>query len=122
MALPAGNSSESSLSGKQNQPVKTMREQAVFLERAKLLFANIPATIFATLIITPCLLFVNWELTDHTLLIAWFIYMIATMLFRLAIYLSHKKKGLNDNPVAVMFGKNQNPLARLNLTMSYYAG
>ena len=98
MALPAGNSSESSLSGKQNQPVKTMREQAVFLERAKLLFANIPATIFATLIITPCLLFVNWELTDHTLLIAWFIYMIATMLFRLAIYLSHKKKGLNDNP------------------------
>lgn len=98
MALPEGNPSNDSLLGRQKSPVNLQREQAVFLERAKLLFANIPATIFSTFILTPCLVFVNWEFSDHSILIAWLIYMVATMSFRLLIYIQFRRdKVFNDN-------------------------
>ena len=67
-------------------------EHAVFLERIKLIYANVPATILAILLVSPCLIYVNWQLVDHAIIITWFIFMSLTIFYRYIIYLLFNKK------------------------------
>ncbi|MCK4710342.1 MAG: hypothetical protein KAU21_17125, partial [Gammaproteobacteria bacterium] len=96
MASPKGSPSDNSFLNKQKPFDSSMREQAVFHNRTKLLFDNIPATIIATFIVAPCLMFVNWDIIDHSIMITWFIYMSATMAFRFTIYILFRRKKTQD--------------------------
>ncbi|MDH5517118.1 MAG: ATP-binding protein [Gammaproteobacteria bacterium] len=71
-------------------------EYAVFLERTKLIYANVPATILAIVLVSPCLIYVNWQLIDQTMMISWLILMNLTMLYRYIIYTLFNKKADSD--------------------------
>lgn len=95
MALPSGtpsvdNQSDSTIA---NVPM----DQAIFLERTKLLFANIPATIIATIIVAPSIIYINWNIHDHVIMLMWGIYMALTMVYRYAIFSFFKTKMTHEN-------------------------
>lgn len=74
-------------------------EQAVYLERIKLLFSGIITIASATLIGMLSLLYVNWYLVPRTMLISWFIFMSLVLVYRLTLSrLFHKNIALDDNP------------------------
>ncbi|MDH5426283.1 MAG: ATP-binding protein [Gammaproteobacteria bacterium] len=72
-------------------------EQAVLLERSKLLLSNIPATIVATVIVAPFLIYINWDIYQHSVMIFWGAYMALCMVYRYSIYIFFNKKINQDN-------------------------
>ena len=66
-------------------------DQAVFLERTKLSFTNIPASIIATFVVAPYLLYVNWAIYGTDLSFIWAGYMFLTMVYRYVIYIAFRK-------------------------------
>lgn len=106
MALPSGTPSVD-----QNSVTTTANlslDQAVFLERTKLLFSNIPATIVATLIVAPAIIYINWNFISHTIMLFWAMYMALTMVYRFSIFTLFKKKMSHENlhiwPKLFLFG------------------
>lgn len=95
MALPSGTPS---VDDKPTQSTSNpAQDQAVFLERITLLFSNIPATIVATVIVAPSIMFVNWNIIDQSTLVIWGLYMSLTMVYRYAVFALFKKKMTAEN-------------------------
>jgi len=95
MALPSGTPSVDNQSD--NTIDHVPMEQAIFLERTKLLFANIPATIIATVIVALSIIYINWNIHDHSIMLMWGIYMTLTMAYRYAIFAFFKKRMTHEN-------------------------
>lgn len=95
MALPSGTPSVDNQSD--NTIDHVPMDQAISLERTKLLFANIPATIIATVIVAPSIIYINWNIHDHSIMLMWGIYMTLTMAYRYAIFAFFKKRMTHEN-------------------------
>lgn len=95
MALPSGTPSVDNQAD--NTIAHVPMDQAIFLERTKLLFANIPATIIATVIVAPSIIYINWNIHDHSIMLMWGIYMTLTMVYRYTIFAFFKKKMTHKN-------------------------
>jgi signal transduction histidine kinase/CheY-like chemotaxis protein len=106
MALPSGTPSVDNQSI--NSTTNLSLDQAVFLERTKLIFSNIPATIVATLIVAPAIIYINWNIISHTTILLWGLYMALTMVYRFSIFTFFKKKMTHENlhiwPKLFLFG------------------
>ena len=74
-------------------------DQAIYLERIKLLFSGIWTITSATLIGMLSLLYVDWFIVPHNILISWFIFMSVILAYRLTLsHLFHKYIDLDNNP------------------------
>ena len=75
----------------QNSYMSTSLEQAVYLERIKMLFSGISTITSATFIGMSTLMYVNWFIVPHNIMYAWFGYMCIVLIYRAALsHLFHK--------------------------------
>lgn len=99
MVAPSGNSAGYFIKDNAAITSDSKLAQAVFLERTRLLFSNIPATIVATVIVMSVMIYVNWDIHSHALMIGWGVYMLMTMVLRFSLYLLFRKNiDIENNP------------------------
>jgi len=75
-------------------------DQAVYLERIKLLYSGIGPSAAATVIGMIILTYVNWNIVPHNILFSWFIYMSLAQIYRITLSpLFHKNINIDhSNP------------------------
>ena len=82
-----GANSTSDLDNSMDQPgyMSTSLEQAVYLERIKMLFSGISTITSATFIGMSTLMYVNWFIVPHNIMYIWFTYMCVVLVYRITL-------------------------------------
>ena len=79
--------SSSDLDNAIDQPsyMSTSLEQAIYLERIKMLFSGISTITSATFIGMSTLMYVNWYIVPHNIMYIWFTYMCVVIVYRITL-------------------------------------